>query len=362
MRIGILTFHAAHNYGAVLQCYALQEFLRSKGYEVEVIDYRLSAIVSGYHWYKSYRFISKNPYKLLKKTAYELRFIRKRKQRYDAFESFIKKKMRLAPVEKIFSNPYDFIIIGSDQVWNYNLTNGFDPYYWGDFPHPPQTKIISYAASMHDNWPQSYDKTIIDKLNKFDSISVRETTLAEKLSLLLPNKEIHSVIDPTLLITKEQWDKISKRPSINYPYLFLYQVERSSKAEQIAQQIAREKNLRIVYLSALVDNINNKETIASSPEEFIGLFKYADFIICSSFHGTIFSLQFEKPFYSIKMGFGKDNRVGNLLSSLDKGDLFIDNYNPSRKYNHSIENNKHKIEELRFNSYKYLNQVLKLKP
>lgn len=358
MRIGIITFHAAHNYGAVLQCYALQEFLRTESHEVEVIDYRLPAIVDGYHWFKSYRFISKNPFKLIKKTANELRFIKNRKERYKAFELFIKERLNLAPQENIFNNPYDVIIIGSDQVWNYHLTDGFDSYYWGDFPHPPQTRIISYAASMHDNWPQSYNNTIIEKLNNFKYISVRETALAEKLASLLPNKEIHSVIDPTLLITKEQWNKLAKRPPINYPYLFLYQVERSSKAEHIAQQIAKEKNLKIVYLSALVDNINTKEIIASSPEEFIGLFKYADFIVCSSFHGTIFSLQFGKPFYSIKMGLGKDNRVGNLLKSLNKENLFIEIYISEKNVNHCFDN-KYELEKLRFNSYNYLKQILK---
>lgn len=326
-RIGILTFHAAHNYGAVLQCYALQEFLHSKGHEVEIIDYRLPSIVNGYHWFKLNRFISKNPYKLLKKTIYELHLIKKRKQRYDAFETFINERLNLAPIEKIFDNPYDIIIIGSDQVWNYNLTNGFDHYYWGNFPHPPQTKIISYAASMHDNWPNSYDDIIVKKLKKLDFISVRELSLAKKLSKLLPNKEIHSVIDPTLLIKKEQWDNIAKRPKINYPYLLLYQVERDTKSEYIAEKIAKRKNLKIVYLSAHVSDINTNKVIASSPEEFIGLFKYAEFIVCSSFHGTIFSLQFAKPFVSVKMGLGKDSRVGNLLRDLNLKDLFISNYN-----------------------------------
>lgn len=323
MRIGILTFHCAHNYGAVLQCYALQEFLRGRGHDVYVIDYRPTTITRVYRWFKKEEIVRKNMFKAFR----EILLLKGKKARFDNFEKFINVNLRLASIESIIENPYDLILIGSDQVWNYNLTKGFDDFYWGNFRHPKQTRIASYAASMQDSWPEDMSNQIISRLKNFDSISVREKTLETKMRAISGRNDILTVVDPTLLMSSDFWYKIAKPPAIKCPYLLLYQVEGSNKkVEEIAIKIANNKGLKIVNLFTFAKTGTSKEVVSCSPEVFLGLFAYSDYVVCSSFHGTIFSIHFKKPFLSVRMGKGKDNRVASLLENLGMQDRFIDVY------------------------------------
>lgn len=348
MRIGILTFHCAHNFGAVLQCYALQEFLKYRGHDVYVIDYKPKAITDVYRWFVLKRIIRKNLYRAAK----ELLLLYWKKKRYDKFEDFINNRLHLAPVESIMKNPYDMIVIGSDQVWNYNLTNGFDDYYWGNFPHPENTRIVSYAASMQDNWPEEISPTIRKNLENFDCISVRESSLAKKLSSLTCGRRIYQVADPTLLLTREMWASLAIKPQIFKPYLLLFQVEgRNKKTEQIAETLSQIKNLPIVRFTTLVDWHTTRNVQTISPADFVGLFMNASFVVCSSFHGTVFSLIFNRPFVSVRMGVGKDNRVSNLLQQLGLGNHFIDSLDYHNNYEYHIDSTKQ--EKMILNSDEY---------
>ncbi len=333
MKIGIITFHCAHNYGAVLQCYALQTFLEQENQDVRIIDYRPSFLIDCYKWFQPYRFRSRKLFTLLHKCHKELVLLRYRRKRYNAFNEFISSRLKLTQEESISNEAFDLIIIGSDQVWNINLTQGFDPKYWGDFSKPSQTRIISYAASMEEDWNEKEKKTIQHHLANFTGISVRESTLAAKLSQIYTEKEINTVVDPTLLISKKVWEELAVPPKSQEPYLLLYQVRNSSQTLEFAQAVAAQKKLKLVCLSARIDSPNSKECISASPNEFLGYFKYATFVICSSFHGTVFSLIFNKNFYSIRMNDGKDSRVNSLLESLDMLSRFVDTDHDTRKDN-----------------------------
>lgn len=333
MRIGILTFHCAYNYGAVLQCYALQKFLLEKGHDVRVIDYRPTTITGMYKLPGRFDLFRKN---FLRAIA-EVVLLRWQKIRNTKFEEFINSKLNLASTDTIISNPYDVIIVGSDQVWNYQLTNGFDKYYWGQFVHPGSTKIISYAASMHDSWPSEISLRIKQNLESFDEISVREVTLAKKLRDLMPERSIYQVVDPTLLLGKDAWKKIAISPK-KKSYLLLFQVERRNpRTEKIAIEIAKRRHLKIVNFLTRVDRKTSKIAMTVSPEEFVGWFECADFVVCSSFHGTVFSIIFNRPFVSVRMGDGKDNRVASLLSSLGLDKHYVDELDSRVDYNYSID-------------------------
>lgn len=321
MRIGILTFHAAHNYGAVLQCYALQEYLKSIGHNVQVIDYRNPYIIDCYKPFRTSRFVRKNIFKMICLLYQEIYLYPKRRSRSNAFDDFIQHKLDLAPIESIMSDPYDIILIGSDQVWNINLTNGFDEYYWGSFERPKQTKVCTYAASMQDKWSVQESYVISDLLSNFDSISMREKSTAEQISRLI-EKEVWQVVDPTLLFDDVMWNQVASKSKIKEPYVLAYQVEPNPIVDKIAHRVSEERKLRIVRLSANVADENDNEVISSSPADFISLFKHAAFIVCSSFHGTVFSLQFKKNFYSVR-GNGKNARVQTLLSMANMNDRFV---------------------------------------
>ena len=142
MKIGILTFHCAHNFGAVLQTYALQEILKTMGHEVFIIDYRPKYIVDVYKIFNIRRFISKSPITSLKKTLNEILNFRNRIFCYYKFNRFIKSYINLSH-ERTVSNIYDAYIIGSDQVWNPDITGGvFDKVFFAEFNFSKEKKWI----------------------------------------------------------------------------------------------------------------------------------------------------------------------------------------------------------------------------
>ena len=217
-KIGILTFHCAHNYGAVLQCYALQETLKKMGHDVEVIDYRPQYLLSPYAVFNINRIKSNNPLKIIKRSIRETILLGVRLKRYYTFYQFIKNKLSLSSRITKYNIPesYDVYIMGSDQIWNPKITEGFDPVYFGNFNFQKGSKkYISYAASMEANELNNQAKNTYKKfLKNFDSISVRENQLAELLQPL-SEKNIETVLDPTLLADNQIWDNIAQKPDIS---------------------------------------------------------------------------------------------------------------------------------------------------
>lgn len=319
MKIGILTFHRAHNYGAILQAYALQEMLRSKGHCVEFIDYRNPYLLSVYNWFSWKRFITKNVMRTIK----ELSLIIKRKRRYDNFQHFIQSKLYVSSQSYNLIS-YDIIIIGSDQVWNTKLTHGFDFMYWGNWNHN-NTVVASYAASMEDHISPDKKTEISKLLKNFNFISVREESIKNQLRLLT-DRNINVVIDPTLLLNRERWLEIESKPIVKGDYILLYQVRNNEIAENIAKQISKRLSTKIVHLSARIDLGNDKETISSGPLEFLSLFCHAKFVVCTSFHGTIFSLIYHVPFCSVILKDGNDARVINILSQVGLEERGVSEY------------------------------------
>lgn len=309
MKIGILTFHRAHNYGAVLQAYALQTYLQSLNHTVEFIDYRNEELLNVYKWFDFNRFKTRHLNNIYK----ELKLILPRKKRFKKFDEFINRYLNLSPKEYSL-NSYDVIIIGSDQVWNTNLTNGFDNMYWGNFKINNNCKLVSYAASMQDEIPNGNISKIKKFLNNFNYISVREDSIAKILGTIT-NQNISVVI-------------------------------------------AQKLNLKLIYLSAGIDKNNSNEVIAAGPLDFINLFKYADFVVCTSFHGTVFSIIFNIPFCSVLLNDGKDNRVKSLLNKLNLNERGVKNYNDAILNDINWGKVQNSLSILKNNSKKYISQFI----
>ena len=314
MKIGILTFHCAHNYGAVLQCYALQETLKNMGHKVEVIDYRPDFLLSPYKVWDIYRDKYYNYF--LKRLVLECLILPRRIAKRKVFDLFIQTKLCLTK-EKTISPSFDAYIMGSDQIWNPQITNGIHKPYFGYFNFPKgNRKYIAYAASMEVSSLNQETKDFFTKaLKNFDAISVREKTLANLLQPLTPQK-IETVLDPTLLANPTMWDSIIKRPLINNKYVLVYQVRYDPNTKRIAQSIANQIGAKVIEITALIYQEYKRNVYqCCSPEEFLGWIKYADCIVTTSFHGTAFSIIFRKPFYCLKLGKG-DTRAVSLLQEL----------------------------------------------
>lgn len=324
MKIGILTFHRAYNYGAVLQAYALQKYLSLQGHDVGMIDYKNEDLLSCYKVFDIRRVIKKNPMSFLKALAKEIIFFMPRHKRKIKFEIFVSQYLKLIDT-KISLKGLDLIVVGSDQVWNIKLTKGFDSWYWGDIAKSNNIRAISYAASMEQYWGLENDNKAKSLLNNFICISVREKSLEKRLTMLTERK-ISTTVDPTLLIDKKEWDKIAVKPTIEEPYIFLYQVRNSQQAFDYANRMANRNGMRLVCVSARVSALNTKGYEATSPAEFIGLIKYASIVIACSFHGVIFSVIFEKQFIALKLGDGRDSRYVDFLNNIGLSNTLKDLY------------------------------------
>ena len=309
MRIGILTFHRAINYGAVLQCYALQEFLKNQGHNVEIINYHCRFIENQYKAFNLHRIKSKYPHILLKKVFKEIISINKRIKLKESFEVFLENHLNLsAPFCKIADMPldYDIYILGSDQIWNACLTGGIDDLYIGCFS-PIHGAKISYAASMITSISTEDRNRLRNSLRSFKAISVREKSIIQFVKDLTGRNVVH-VIDPTLLIESKCWNNLlSELDVISTAFVFVYMVGNNPVLNKHAKQIADKYRLKIIECT--MNNI--------SPIDFVRHIKYAKYVVSNSFHTTAFSIIFKKQFYTMASQTETDNRFVDLLAYLN---------------------------------------------
>ena len=317
MKVGILTFHNAINIGAILQTYATYELVKSLGHEVEVIDYHNKAIDASYD---KFRFrlnrIPRNPVYAM---AYLLStfFFRKKEHR---FHDFINKYLSLCPNQSgsqiLKLDSYDILLIGSDQLWNKKITKGIDPIYWGNFDSDKELRIISWSVSMNDYDYSPGQLDIIKKyLANFEYLSVREE---QTKFFLTPytEKAIHVTLDPTLLLSAMIWKRFCK-PERERKYVLTYAVTDTDETYACAKKIAKERGLRLVVVRAYCGaSISRNVKQTSGPIEFLSYINSADYVVTSSFHGTVFSILFEKEFTCVIPEGHSNVRTESLLNSL----------------------------------------------
>lgn len=317
MKIGILTFHRAHNYGAVLQAYALVTYLRNVGYHAEIVDYRPKAIEEA-HGTIPYGRIRKMSIK--GKVRFLLRLLPFIYLRYKRAKIFCKFIEALPTSTKIYTSSdtelsdYDYLICGSDQVWNPNITDGFDSFYTGRVK--TNAHFVSYAASAEITPQQTTIEQYRDILSNFDRVSVRESIFQEQLSKLAI-KKIEQVLDPIFLLTPEQWKSVSLNPFDSKSYILVYQVKRDDYVLQYARDLAKIHNCYVREITAETEFMPNPERhVTLSPQEFVGAFANAKMVVTTSFHGTAFSVMFNKPFATMMFGTPGDYRALDLMNTL----------------------------------------------
>lgn len=325
MRIGILTYHRAHNYGAVLQCYALQTYLRTLGHDAFVVDYRPSYFHYGlFVWYK---WISKNPYKLFLKIRHQLKTFGLQRRRLLGFDNFIEKVIVPQRLNlRSTKSGVDCFVFGSDQIWRKN-GGAFDPVFFGGFRAAQGARLVSYAASMgQDALTEDESKQLSEWLSHFDALTVRETSLQALLSPLT-EKSIDVVVDPTLLFSHKEWDKIAQRPPVSQPYVLVYQVIDNAATLQMAQEAANSLSAEVIVLASKV--YSKRETgfrtiYDATPQQFVGWIANAAMVVTTSFHGTAFSIIYRKPFVCVRQHLPSDLRLCSVLETFGLQDRFLD--------------------------------------
>lgn len=342
MRIGILTLHCAHNYGAVLQAYGLQEYMKSHGHEVYIIDYRPDYVVKNTQKDNPRMWLSRNPKMCIQRLANYIRYRKIRHARWAGFHKFIENRFNLYRYEDRENfHEFDAILIGSDQVWSPYHTGGW--YKEIMFGVGFKCKSIAYAASCSmDFLTNEQSEYLKHHLDNMTAISVREQKFKELIQPLT-QREIAIAVDPTILAGKIVFNNIAELTNTKQPYVLIYEIKQHGEVYRIATELAQQLGADIVELTNGMLNYHRKTMDeGATPEKFLGYLKNAECVITTSFHGTIFSILFNKPFYTVKQNSPADIRMTSLLEQLhlenrlvkmnDHPVFSVPNYSQTDKY------------------------------
>ncbi len=331
MKAAIVTFIRAYNHGAILQTYALHRKLLDLGLDNEVLDYSPEYFWDIYHlsYLGKLRYFPYRPIKNWMKYTPMLFTLQKRLMGFDRFigkNICLSEKTYHATDEIRCANlPYDAFICGSDQVWSPFHTK-LDPVYFLDFPAAEHTKKWSYAASFGvTEIPKELVETYTTRLSGWDKYSVREKDGVAILHELTGAQAVQCC-DPTLLLSREEWDTVRTNKVHSKPYILVYYVNSCKDVLKAARRIADDKKLDIISITSTASYadlvgtntkaMGAKHKGACAPDEFLSLFANASYVVTDSFHGTVFSVLYHKQFLSqVDMGKGKkNNRILDLLN------------------------------------------------
>lgn len=375
-KVGLITYHAAQNNGSFLQAYALEKKIsKIEGYSCEIINfysYEQEELYSVMKKNNSLRNIIKNlvaciNYKNLKK-------------RHEDFEMIVSNKMNLSPrCYKSLSelseveNNYDIFVSGSDQIWNVDAWDYNDAYFLSFVKNKPK---ISYASSFGGNIEsekvKGYSENVKRFLNEYDSIAVREIK-GKKYAESLINKNVEVVLDPTFLLEKDDYEEICSEPLVEGEYIFFYSIDYNETALKIVKKFAKEKNLPVIVIysgdnkSYRTLKYGFKMLKEAAPNHFLSLIKNAKYVLSTSFHGTVFSIIYEKQFFTIRGTengkINNDDRLTTILTTLNLIDRQLSEKSTKDEYNlpnidYKIVNKK--LKEVKKSSIDYLTNALNL--
>lgn len=306
-KVGCITFHASHNYGSVLQAYALQEFIQSnfKNVDYKILNFRSQ---------KQKDIYSIFPKKAsLKHRIFFLFNYKKLKNKYENFENFINKKLNLTQEfddENINESRFDFdcYISGGDQIWN---TTCFDFSWLYYLPFVKKAKKISYAVSLGPkqlSFSEQEKEKIKSYVESYNQLSLREIESINQLEKL-DLKGMQQNIDPVLLLNKDDWTKIIGERIEKSPYIFLYILNGDLQAYSFAKRLSKLTQKKVILTKPVCKkdffhNFTNR--FDCGPMEFLNYIYYADAVISTSFHGCVFASVFERPLFTLNAD--KDNR------------------------------------------------------
>ena len=329
IKIAIVNRTNLKNYGSVLQVYALCESIKNLGYDSEIIweagnvsknyDLRIRKIIStGVKLLTHPRLISStfSNVKYVQQHAISEKTI----EMFDRFvDLFVKRKFY--PVKKMKKNQvgeiYDKFVCGSDQVWC-TTTTYVDPLMYLRFV--PKEKRIAYAPSLGRNYIPSYNARQIRKyVNEIPYVSVREYT-GKKLIRDLTGRDVPVVVDPTFLLHKLKWDEVKIEPSINQEYFLCYFLSMPTQQtqEKILKYIEQTGKI-VVALNSKLEFIEKKVQVIypdCGPQEFIGYVSKANCVLTDSYHGMLFSIIYQRQFWSIEREYGEFDQSSRQLSVL----------------------------------------------
>lgn len=355
MKIGLFTIYQVPNYGSVLQAYATQCVLEQMGCVCRIINYNYP---NEWHYNQG----TPRPNKL--KSIIRYLFPSAKKRVLDTFRNdFLKLTRRYAGLKDLSNedwSSYDGFVVGSDQVWNARFLKGDKAFMLSFVPDNKPRYSISSSFAL-----QKIPEYLIDKyrreLSKFKALSVREINgvniIQQQLNIA---KQVEVILDPTLLLSKDEWLKLIPRSKFKKecPYILLYMwayaFEPRPYIFQLVKYFQSLMKCDVIALEGYTpaekaDGLMMKNASASSISEFIDLFNNADLVVTSSFHGTSFAVNFGIPLISIVPDYDGDDRQSTLLKNLNIGNLITKVNTPFHLVNYTYDENvvQGKLKDLR---------------
>lgn len=378
-KIGIISmYYNSKNYGGLLQSYALVKTISKLGKDSEQICWQY-LINNGEKAQSTKKNILK---KLIRKPYYLIKRVLNSLLRVSINNKIKKRNLLLKKFEETIPHSdivydrntiknacenYERFITGSDQVWNLDWYN---QEYFLDFV-PNDFFKASYAASMPDvNISKEQENLLKRHLHSFNMISVREKE-TQKFLQELCGKNVKWVIDPTLLLEQDDWDEICDKRIVSEKYIFCYFLGDSEENRKIANEFAKETNLKIVTIPYL-SGINNKNSSFGdiklfdiSCEQFLSLIKYAEYVITDSFHAVVFSNIYKTKYFVFRRSKTENmsSRITSILELLNAEERFCVEQSATVKYmiqlkEKNIDNFQEKFLEAKDESILYLKEMI----
>ena len=336
MKTGLVTFYHIHHYGAALQAAATERAVETLGHECEIIDYFVNQDNALFRRPTGLGSVAADAHTALHYQAL--------KTRYERFEQFSRDHLRISAHRYLSAAelrqaqlPYDAILSGSDQIWNPKIfPNGhFDPVFFGAFS---DRRKIAYAPSFGiPKVPEDMEQELRSYLDAFSHLSVRERQ-GQAIVTEVTGQTVPVVLDPTLLLTAEQWSAAASRHMVAQGgrqaltpqgYILCYCINRPGALAPYIQEFARRSGLPVVQLCGIRQKVHPKVRciLDAGPAEFLELFENAAFVFTNSFHGTVFSTQFRVPFFTAvspaELADPESSRTFSLLSRLGLSDRIV---------------------------------------
>lgn len=307
MKVDVITRHAIGNYGSILQAYATQKVFEKLGYECDIIDYQRNEekgkeicnnlLKKSNKWNKN--ILTRQAYRILQFPNFIIQYNNFKKYRAE----ILKQTREYNTIDDLRENlpDADIFCTGSDQVWGEIGNVAYDEAYFLKFV-PSDKKCIAYSASFGK---KNNDEEMLSKLpellKNYSKIMVREDSAVE----IIKSKNIDNVeqvIDPVMLLEKSEWESFAKKDVVKKgEYILVYQLHDNKEFERYAKQFSKKKKMKLIRISPSLSNVLKcgKTVLMPTPQQFLSYFMNAKYVLTDSFHGTVFSMIFNKNFVDI---------------------------------------------------------------
>lgn len=315
-KVALITYYG-NNYGGCLQAYAIQQTIKNLGYNPQILQVYTPLIGKDFNKCVAIRRILKDPIAFLRRRKYIKEHSRNEVIRSQAFDRYrsefltFDKSFTLSADNLSGAINYNTFVCGSDQIWN-PVLYGVHPIWTMKFA-PSGSNKVAYAPSLGiSNIPAEYHEAFRENLKDYSYLSCREQEGANSLANVL-GRQVDVVLDPTLLLTSEQWHDFARPVDVKKPYIFCYLFGDYEYIAQVKNRVKAYFGLDIVCLPYNLRELkaDDVKLYNITPNQFVWLIENAKYVVTDSFHASVFSIKMSTPFVALKRTSDSDKKNMN---------------------------------------------------